>query len=95
MPESTLRDLEQIDPDRGYAIVKLAKSALRLGEADPPLVEIVEMAEKTGLIVVGPSRALREISFLHLVEVAPARYLLALDPGDDFHTLNCYHRYSR
>lgn len=51
------------------------------------MVEIVEMAANTGLLVVGPSDALRRIPFLHLVEVAPARFLLALDPGNDFKTL--------
>ena len=37
-----------------------------------------------GIIVAGPGKALSHISFLHLVEVAPARYLLALDSGYDF-----------
>jgi hypothetical protein len=87
LPDSTLRELEEIDPDRGHAIVKLARSALRSGEEERPLVEIVEMAPNTGLIVVGPSRALRKIPFLHLIEIAPARHLIALDPGDDFHTM--------
>ena len=40
-----------------------------------------------GIIVVGPSKALSHISFLHLVEVAPVRYLLALDSGYDFNNL--------
>lgn len=45
------------------------------------------MAADTGLIVIGLSCALRQISFLHLIEVAPARYLLALDPGHNFESL--------
>lgn len=87
LPESTLRELQHIDPDRGRAIVKLMKRVLRSGGAAQPLVEIVEMATNTGLIVVGPSRALRQIPFLHLIEVAPARYLLAVDSGYDFKSL--------
>ena len=87
LPESTLRELQHIDPDRGHAIVKLTKRVLRSDGASQPLVEIVEMASDTGLVVIGPSRVLRQISFLHLIEVAPARYLLALDPGHDFRTL--------
>jgi len=67
--------------------VKLARRALRSGEEEQPLVEIVEMAANTGIIVVGPCRALGKIPFLHLIEIAPARYLIALDPGDDFHTM--------
>lgn len=45
------------------------------------------MSADTGLIIVGPSQALRQIAFLNLVEVAPARYLLALDSGHDFNSL--------
>ncbi len=87
LPESTLRELRYIDPDRGRAIVKLAKSAMRTDGSARPAVEVVDMAAHTGLIVIGPSDALRRIPFLHLVEVAPARYLLALNPGNDFKTL--------
>lgn len=87
LPESTLRELEHVDPDRGRAIVKLTKSALGNEGAAPPLVEILEMTANTGLIVIGRSDALRQIPFLHAVEVAPGRYLLALDSGHDFKSL--------
>jgi hypothetical protein len=79
--------LEHIDPDRGQAIVKLTKRVLRSEKSAQSPVEIVEVAKDTGLVVIGPSRALRKIPFLHLIEVAPARYLLALDPSHDFRTL--------
>jgi hypothetical protein len=87
LPESTLTDLEQISPDRSRAIVELTKRVLRNNGTEKPLVEIVEMAKDTGLVVVGSSKALRRIPFLRLVEVAPARYLLAVDQGHDFHSL--------
>lgn len=87
LPESTLRELRHIDPDRGHAIVKLTKNAVHGDGAPRPLVEIVEMAANTGLVVIGPCQALRQIPFLRLVEVAPARYLLALDSGHDFKSL--------
>lgn len=87
LPESTLRALEHIDPDRAQAIVKLANDALHGNGLPKPLVEIVRMKADTGLVVVGPSAALRQIPFLHLVEVAPARYILALDPSYDFKSL--------
>jgi hypothetical protein len=86
LPESTLQGLTSIDPDRGRAIVKLTEAALGGNGQSSRLVEVVEMAKNTGLIVIGPSRALRRIAFLHLVEVAPSRFLLALDPGNDFRT---------
>jgi hypothetical protein len=60
---------------------------VRSNGATQPLVEIVEMAANTGLVVIGSSVALRRIPFLHLVEVAPTRYLLALDRGHDFKSL--------
>lgn len=51
------------------------------------LVEILKMSVDTELIAIGPSQALLQIPFLHLVEIAPARYLPALDSGHDFKSL--------
>lgn len=87
LPESTLRGLQRIDPDRGRAIVRLTQDALREQTANQPLVEILEMAPNTGLIVVGPSLTLKRIPFLHLVEVSPTRFLIALDAGNDYRAL--------
>jgi hypothetical protein len=87
LPESTLDGLKQIHADRGQAIVKLTEAALRGGAASSSHVEIVTMADNTGLLVVGPSEVLRRIPFLHLVEVAPARFVMAMDPGNDFRVL--------
>ena len=87
LPDSTLEGLLRVDPDRGQAIVKLTKHALGEGRETVPQVEIVKMAANTGILIVGPSVALRRIPFLHLVEVAPTRFLLALDPGNDFKAL--------
>jgi hypothetical protein len=87
LPESTLRELQLVHSDRSHAIVKLAKKASRGNGTKPPLVEIVKMGANLGLIIIGKSKVLRHIPFLHLVEVAPARYLLALDSGNDFHKL--------
>ncbi len=87
LPESTLADLQQINLDRSHAIVELTKKMLRSKGAENPLVEIVEMAKKTGLVIVGPSKALRKIPFLRLVEVAPTRFLLAVEQGFNFHSL--------
>ena len=52
-----------------------------------PLVEIVKVKENTGVIIIGPSRVLDRIPFLHLVEVSPGRFLLAMDPGNDYKNL--------
>jgi hypothetical protein len=87
LPESTLDGLKQVHPDRGQAIVKLTEAAMRTNAPSQPQVEVVQMADNTGLLVVGPSTVLRSIPFLHLVEVAPARFLLAMDPGHDYRSL--------
>jgi hypothetical protein len=42
------------------------------------------MADGVGLIIVGPSNTLRSIPFVRLVEVAPLRYLIALDRTKSF-----------
>ena len=84
LPNSTLRELQHIDEDRGRAIVKLARAA---SSQQKPLVEIVEFAENTGLVVIGPNQALAKIPFVRLVEVAPARYLISLASGYGFHRL--------
>lgn len=87
LPESTLQGLQHIDPDRGRAIVKLTQEALREHEQEQPLVEVLEMAANTGLIVIAPSATLQRIPFLHLVKVAPTRFLIALDTGHDYRAL--------
>src|SRR3954447_18001005 len=87
LPESTLRDLEEIGPDRGRAIVKLTQSALGGKQADRPGVELVKMAANTGLVVISASEALRRIEFVQLVEIAPGRQLIALAHGCDFREL--------
>jgi hypothetical protein len=87
LPESTLQGLQKIDSDRGRAIVRLTQEALRDQEAERPLVEVLEMGRNTGLIVIGPSLTLQRIPFLHLVEVAPTRFLIALDTGNDYRAL--------
>jgi hypothetical protein len=86
LPQSTLAELQRINPDRSRAIVELTKKA---SDENPKnaLVEIIEVAKDTGLVVIGPSKALRQVPFLRLVEVAPRRFLLAFDAGHNFHDL--------
>lgn len=87
LPESTLADLAQIDPDRATAIVKLTNAAMKKDGGRDSSVEVLEMVVGKGLLVIGPCQALRRIPFLHLIEVAPGRFLLALESGHDFRAL--------
>jgi hypothetical protein len=79
--------LEQIDPDRGRAIVKLAHMASWEEPERRRLVEIVQVTGDAGLVIIAPTRLMKRISFLQMVEVAPGRFLLALAPGHGFHQL--------
>lgn len=81
LPESTLRQLQGISPDRALAIVKATQAATnQVGKSDSG-VHVVNVAPGAGLIIVGPSRLLRQIPWLQLAEIAPARYLLSIPIG--------------
>jgi hypothetical protein len=81
LPESTLARLAKIDPDRGKAIVKAANAVILADADDASLPELVEAAPGLSVILVGPSRCLRRIEWLRMIEVAPLRYLLTIPPG--------------
>jgi hypothetical protein len=87
LPETTLQQLASIHADRAKAIVKLVNAAVRVGPQAHPLVETVEVAQGQSLILVGPSKALKEIRWLRLAEIAPARFLLAIPPGTAMESL--------
>lgn len=80
LPERTLSQLARLHEDRGRAIVK-AVEALTSGNSLRKPMEVVEVAGGIGLIVVGPSRALRAIPWLKMFEIAPARYILSIPAG--------------
>jgi hypothetical protein len=81
LPERTLQQLELIHTDRARAIVKVTTAALGFKSGKRPLVDTVEAYPGQALIIVGPSKRLREIGFLKLVEIAPSRFLLVLSDG--------------
>lgn len=87
LPERTLAQLALIDSDRARAIVKSVDAVSEQNSTHPKKVELVEMVHKQCLIVVGPCKALRKISWLKLVEIAPARFLLAIPSGTAIETL--------
>jgi hypothetical protein len=81
LPERTLDLLAAVDKDRARAIVKVTDAALSAHAPPSTLVEVVEVAPGVGIILVGASRSLRQIPWLRLVEVAPARFLLCIPSG--------------
>lgn len=81
LPERTLDLLKAVHEDRARAITKVTDAALHGEAADRPLVRLVEIEPGTAVLIVGPSRRLREIPWLSLAEIAPAQHLLAVASG--------------
>jgi hypothetical protein len=87
LPERILNQLAEIDPDRACAVVKVTEAVAGTGKGRFRPVELVEMAPGKSLIVVGPSKALRHIPWLKLIEIARARYLLTVPSGTPIEAL--------
>ena len=82
LPERTLQQLAAIHHgDRARAIVKAAATTTRLHSKQAPPVEVVEVSQGQALIMIGPSRSLRQITWLQLAEIAPSRFLLVVPSG--------------
>ena len=83
LPERILTSLSEIDQDRARAIVKAVEAVTHSRKN----VEMVEVAKGVGIILVGPSRALKSIPWLQLTEVAPTRFLLSIPSGTSVDSL--------
>ncbi|MBA4386417.1 MAG: hypothetical protein C0404_00445 [Verrucomicrobia bacterium] len=81
LPERILEQLAAVDGDRAQAIVKATEAVCgTAGDRFKP-VELVEMSQGKCLIVVGPNKFLKRISWLRLIEIAPGRHLLTIPSG--------------
>lgn len=79
LPERVLKMLTKVDEDRARAITKIVDAYSAGSERGrKSLVEVVPVAPGRAVVFVPCSRYLRSIPWLQLVEVAPARHLLAL-----------------
>ena len=87
LPERTLQRLEAMDVDRARAVVKAVDMATGSGDVRSPIVDVVETEKGVGIIIVGPSRRLRSVPWLRLVEVAPGRSLLSVPTGTAIESL--------
>ena len=88
LPERTLRLLAAVDRDRARAVVRVTDTVVSSGDAaDTRLVDVVEMLPGVGIILVGPSRYLRRIPWLRLVELTPGRLLLSIPSGTPVESL--------
>jgi hypothetical protein len=87
LPNRVLDLLAALDEDRAKAITKVTESCLRPMQGNHAVVEVVEVAPGAGLIVVGPSRRLKNIPCLRLAEIAPGRFIITIVPGTPVETL--------
>lgn len=81
LPEDTLQALNRVDPDTGWAIVKLLEHerADTPGRVEPD-VELVKIAARRFLIVVNRS-VFRRLPSVNLIPLSPTRAFLALEAG--------------
>lgn len=81
LPDDTLQALNRVDPDTGWAIVKLLQREPRNVKAErDPDVELARIGTRRSLIVV--SRAVfRSLPGVNLIPLDDARAFLALEPG--------------
>jgi hypothetical protein len=81
LPESTLADLEAIDPDRARAVVRATEIATTELGNDEGKVDILAVNKDVAVITMPHSQLLTEIRGLNLIEIIPSRYLVLLEPG--------------
>lgn len=86
LPERTLKLLEGIDKDRARAIVQSVDIVMKQ-DAEEKLVEVIEVAPDTGMIVIAPCRALQHLEWLKLIQITPSRILLAIPTGTPTDTI--------
>ncbi|MGE0406797.1 MAG: hypothetical protein AB7O65_10890 [Candidatus Korobacteraceae bacterium] len=87
LPESTLERLATIHPDRAHAIVKAVEFVLGREGVPSADVELAEVIPGVGVILVGPSKYLRKLKWLRMIEVSPSRFLLAFPTGTSVDSL--------
>lgn len=81
LPKQILQLLHAIDKDRARAIVKVTNAAMADMWSDSSHIELLKVEPGISLIVVGPSNYLKQIKWIKLIEIAPARYLISIPPG--------------
>jgi hypothetical protein len=81
LPLRTLGDLARINEDRAQAIVEVCDRMSNESGLQEPDVEVIRAGSGRGLIVLGPSRHLRDVPSLQLVDIGHGRQLISLKSG--------------
>lgn len=87
LPDDVIERLTRIDGDVGRAIVRLVENTVMPSASTgrvPPLVELVRIGRRSGLIVVD-QRTFRGLPGCRLVPFADGRAFLAFTPGNTLH----------
>ncbi len=79
--------VETYDQDLAHAIVKAADQAVRKSFPQGNSFEIVKIAPRKALFIVGSHTKLAQIPWLKLVEIAPGRHLIDIPAGISFDEL--------
>jgi hypothetical protein len=87
LPEKTLQLLETFDRDLTKAIAKLADVATRKSFPQGSSFEVVKVAPRKSVFIVGSDTLLTGIPWIKLVEVAPGRNLITIPSGTSFELL--------
>lgn len=81
LPEKTLSVLETYDQDLAQAIVKVTDRAIQRGFPNGSSYEVVNVAPRKSVFIVGSNTQLAKIRWLKLVEIAPGRNLITIPSG--------------
>ena len=87
LPEKTLSVLENCDQDLAQAIVKVTDRATQRAFPKGSSYEIVKVAPRESVFIVGSNTQLANIRWLKLVEVAPGRNLITIPSGTSLESL--------
>ena len=87
LPERILVNLESISRDRARAIVKCVEAVAGDGNSSFKPVELIEVLPGKALIIVGSIRLLKQIKWLRLMEITPARWMLVIPSGTPIEAL--------
>jgi hypothetical protein len=81
LPEKTLSVLETYDQDLAQAIVKVTDGAIQRSFPKGSSYQIVRVAPRKSVFIVGSDTHLANIRWLRLVEIAPGRNLITIPSG--------------
>jgi len=87
LPERILHKLCWVDKDRGRAITKAVDMIYPDQSRARPAIEVIDMGDGLGLIVVGQSKVLSRIPGLKLIEIFPMRYIISIKAGTSVDTV--------